>query len=107
MAADSPPAGGGIDDVFPAWWKNNVRAHPVLSPADGGGGGATKAKQEAAPRRLSSESMALAPPRGGAPGIDPALETKTSTDSPQRADSGQTDDASALAKGLLDVTLVP
>jgi isopentenyldiphosphate isomerase len=55
MAADSPPAGGRIDDVFPAWWKNNIRAHPVLSPADGGGGGATKAKQEAAPRRLSSE----------------------------------------------------
>jgi hypothetical protein len=46
-------------------------------------------------------------PTGGAPGIDPALETKTSTVSPQRADSGQTDDASALAKGLLDVTLVP
>jgi hypothetical protein len=32
---------------------------------------------------------------------------KTSAVSPQRADSGQTDDASALAKGLLDVTLVP
>jgi hypothetical protein len=107
MAADSPPAGGGIDDVFPAWWKNNIRAHHVLSPADGGGGGATKAKQEAAPRRLSSESTAPAPQRGGAPGIDPALETKTSAVSPQRADSGQTDDASALAKGLLDVTLVP
>jgi hypothetical protein len=35
------------------------------------------------------------------------LETKTSAVSPQRADSGQTDDASALTKGLLDVTLVP
>jgi hypothetical protein len=46
-------------------------------------------------------------PTGGAPSIDPALETKTSTVSPQRADSGQTDNASALAKGLLDVTLVP
>jgi hypothetical protein len=52
MAADSPPAGGGIDDVFPAWWKNNLRAHSVLSHADGGGGGATKAKQEEAHRRL-------------------------------------------------------
>jgi hypothetical protein len=44
MAADSPPTGGGIDDVFPARWKNNIRAHPALYPADGGGGGATKAK---------------------------------------------------------------
>jgi hypothetical protein len=61
MAADSPPAGGGIDDVFPTWWKNNIRAHPALSPTDGGGGGATKAKQEAAPRRLSSKSTAPAP----------------------------------------------
>jgi hypothetical protein len=107
MAADSPPAGGGIDDVFPAWWKNNIRAHPVLSSADGGGGGATKAKQEAAPRRLSSESTAPAPQRGGAPGIDLAFETKTSAVSPQRANSKQTDDASTLAKGLLGVTLVP
>src|SRR5688572_21296765 len=64
MVADSPPTGGGIDDVFPAWWENNIRAHPVLSPADGGGGGATKAKQEAVPRRLSSESTAPAPQRG-------------------------------------------
>jgi hypothetical protein len=60
MAADGPPAGGGIDDVFPAWWKNNVRGHPVPSPVDGGGGGATKAKQEATPRRLSSRSTAPA-----------------------------------------------
>jgi hypothetical protein len=33
-------------------------------PADGGGDGATKAKQEAAPRRLSSESTTPAPQRG-------------------------------------------
>jgi hypothetical protein len=65
MAADSPPVGGGIDDVFPAGWKNNLRARPVLSPTNGGGGGATKAKREAAPRRLSSESMAPALQRGG------------------------------------------
>src|SRR5688572_32438226 len=64
MAADSPPAGGGIDDVFPAWWKNNLRAHPALFPADGGEGRAAKAKQEAAPRRLSSKSTAPAPQRG-------------------------------------------
>jgi hypothetical protein len=37
---------------------------PVTFPADGGGGGATMAKQEAAPRRLSSESTAPAPQRG-------------------------------------------
>jgi hypothetical protein len=107
MAADSPPAGGGIDDVFPAWWKNNIRAHPVFSPADGGGGGATKAKQEAAPRQLSSESTAPAPQRGGASSIDLAFETKTSAVSPRHASPEQTDDASMLARGLLDVTLVP
>jgi hypothetical protein len=107
MAADSLPAGGGIDDVFPAWWKNNIRAHPALSPADGGEGGATKAKQEAAPRRLSSKSTVSAPQRGGASGIDLAFETKASAISPQHANSEQTDDASTLAKGLLGVTLVP
>jgi hypothetical protein len=63
MAADNPPAGGGIDDVFTTWQKNNIRVCPVASPADGGGGGATKAKQEATPRRLSSKSTALAPQR--------------------------------------------
>jgi hypothetical protein len=107
MAADSPPASGGIDDVFPAWWKNNIRAHPVPSPADGGGGGATKAKQEAAPRQLSSESTAPAPQTGGMSGIDLVSETKTSAVSPQHANPKQTDDARTLAKGLLGVSLVP
>jgi hypothetical protein len=107
MAANSPPAGGGIDDVFPAWWKNNIRAHPVPSPADGGGGGATKAKQEAAPHRLSSESTASAPQRGGTSGINLAFETKTSAVSPRHANPKQTDDASTLAKDLLGVTLLP
>jgi hypothetical protein len=64
MAVDNPPAGSGIDDVFPTWRKNDFRVCPVASPADGGGGGATKAKQEAAPHRLSSESTALAPQLG-------------------------------------------
>jgi hypothetical protein len=64
MAADNPPAGGEVDDVFPTWRKSNIRVCPVASPADGGGGGATKAKQEAAPRRLSSELTAPAPQRG-------------------------------------------
>jgi hypothetical protein len=69
MAADNPPAGGGINDVFPTWRKNNLRVCHVASPADGGGG-AAKAKQEAAPRRLSSESTAPAPPTGDTSGID-------------------------------------
>jgi hypothetical protein len=46
-------------------------------------------------------------PTGGAPGIDSALETKTSAVSSQHANPEQADDASALAKSLLDVTLVP
>jgi hypothetical protein len=46
-------------------------------------------------------------PTGGASGIDLAFKTKTSAVSPQHANLEQTDDASTLAKGLLDVTLVP
>jgi hypothetical protein len=46
-------------------------------------------------------------PTGGAPGIDFAFETKTSAVSPRHANPEQADDASALAKGLLDVALVP
>ena len=64
MAVDNPLAGGEIDDAFPTWWKDDIRACPIPSPADGGGGEATKAKQEAAPRRLSSKSTAPAPQRG-------------------------------------------
>ena len=107
MAADNPPAGGGIDDVFPTWRKNNIQVCLVASLADGGGGGATKAKQEAAPRRLSSESTAPAPPTGDTSSVDLASETKTSVVSPQHANSMQTDDASTLAKDLLGVSLVP
>jgi hypothetical protein len=64
MAAVSPPAGGGIDDVFPTWRKNGIRVCPVTFPVDGEGGGAIMAKQEAMPRRLSSESTTLVPQRG-------------------------------------------
>jgi hypothetical protein len=102
MAADSPPAGGGIDDVFPAWWKNNIRAHPVLSPhrrrRRRGNQGQAGGSASSAVERVDS---------AGAPGIDLSFETKTSAVSPQRADSKQTDDAGMLAKGLLGVTLVP
>jgi hypothetical protein len=60
----TPPAGGGIDDVFPAWRKNNIRVCPVAFLVDGEGGGAIMAKQEAEPRRLSSESTTPVPQRG-------------------------------------------
>jgi hypothetical protein len=53
-----------IGDVFPSWRKSNIWVCPVTFPADGGGGGAGMAKQEAAPRRLSSESTVPAPQRG-------------------------------------------
>jgi hypothetical protein len=48
-----------------------------------------------------------ATPTRGAPGIDFAPETKTSAVSPRHADPEQADDASALAKSLLGVALVP
>jgi hypothetical protein len=65
------------------------------------------AKQEAAPRRLLSESTTPAPQGGDTSGIDLAPETTTSVVSPQHANPKRTDDASALAKGLLGVSLVP
>jgi hypothetical protein len=46
-------------------------------------------------------------PTRGAPGIDFAPETKTSAVSPRHANPEQVDDASALAKSLQDVALVP
>jgi hypothetical protein len=60
----SPPGGGGLGDVFPPWRKSNTRVCPVAFLAAGEGGGATMAKQEAAPRRLLSESMTPVPQRG-------------------------------------------
>jgi hypothetical protein len=62
--AISPPGGGGIDDVFPSWQKSSIRVCPVTFPIAGGGGGATMAKQEAAPRWLSSKSTTPVPQRG-------------------------------------------
>jgi hypothetical protein len=46
-------------------------------------------------------------PAGDTSGVDLESETKTSVVSPQRASSERTDDASTLAKDLLDVSLVP
>jgi hypothetical protein len=62
--AISPPGGGGLDDVFPPWRKSSIRVCSAAFLATGGGGGATVARQEVAPRRLSSESTAPAPQRG-------------------------------------------
>jgi hypothetical protein len=60
----SSPGGGELDDVFPPWWKSSIRVCPATLLTVGGGDGATMAKQEAAPRWLSSESATLAPQRG-------------------------------------------
>jgi hypothetical protein len=46
-------------------------------------------------------------PTRGAPGIDPASETKTSAVSPRHAKPEQMDDASTLAESLLGIALVP
>jgi hypothetical protein len=62
--AVSPPGGSGLGDVFPPWRKSSIRVCPITFPTAGGGGGATMAKQEAAPRWLSSESTTPAPQRG-------------------------------------------
>jgi hypothetical protein len=107
MEADNPPSGGGINDVFPTWRKNNIRVCPVASPTDGGGGRATKAKQEAAPRRLSSESTAPAPQWGTRRPSTSRLRRRRASFSPQHANSKRTNDASTLAMDLLGVTLVP
>jgi hypothetical protein len=106
MAANSPPAGGGIDDVFPAWWRTTFDLTPSSPPpteGEAGNQGQAGGSTSSAVERVDGASA----PTGGASGIDLAFETRTSAISPQRADSEQTDDASTLAKGLLDVTLVP
>jgi hypothetical protein len=94
MASDSPPVGGGIDDVFPAWWKSDIRAHPALSPArrrrrrgnQGQAGGGTSSAIE--------QVDGAGAPTWGASGIDLAFETNTSAVSPRHTNSEQTDDAS-------------
>jgi hypothetical protein len=49
---------------LPPWRKSSIWTYPITFPAVGGGGGATMAKQEAAPRWLSSESTTPTPQRG-------------------------------------------
>jgi hypothetical protein len=58
------PGGSRLGDVFPPWRKSSIRVCPVAFLAAREGGRATMAKQEAAPRRLSSESTTPAPQRG-------------------------------------------
>jgi hypothetical protein len=65
------------------------------------------AKQEAAPRRLSSKSTTPAPQRGTRRASTLRLRRGTSVVSPQHANPKQTNDASTLAKDLLGVALVP
>jgi hypothetical protein len=60
----SSPDGGELDDVFLPWRKSSIWVCPATLLAVGGGDGATVARQEAAPRRLSSESATPAPQRG-------------------------------------------
>jgi hypothetical protein len=113
-----PPGDSDNGGRQPARWRRNrrrlprvVEEQPSSSPRPlprrrrgrRGNQGQAEGSASSAVERVDSAST----PMGGAPGIDLALETKTSAVSPQRADSGQTDDASALTKGLLNVTLVP
>jgi hypothetical protein len=60
----SSPGCGELNDVFLPWRKSSIRVCPATLLAAGGGDGATVARQEAAPRRLSSESTTPAPQRG-------------------------------------------
>jgi hypothetical protein len=49
---------------LPPWLKSSIRFCPTTLLAAGGGDEATMARQEVAPRRLSSESTTPAPQRG-------------------------------------------
>jgi hypothetical protein len=49
---------------LPLWRKSSIRVCPATLLIAGGGDRATMARQEAAPRRLSSESTTPAPQRG-------------------------------------------
>jgi hypothetical protein len=64
MAVVSPLGGGRLGDVFLPWRKSSIRVCPVAFLAEEEGGGATMAKQEAAPRWLSSESTTPTPQWG-------------------------------------------
>jgi hypothetical protein len=92
MAIVSPPAAGGIDDVFPPWRRRRRGNH-------GQAGGGTSLVVE----RVDDAGA----PAGDTVDVDLVSETKTSVVSPQHANPKRTDDASTLAKDLLGVSLVP
>jgi hypothetical protein len=105
MAVFSPPAGGGINDVFP---RVAEEQHPGLSRHlprrrrrrwgnHGQAGGSTSLAVE----RVDSA------PAGDTSGVDLMSETKTGVVSPQHTNPKQMDDASTLVKDLLGVSLVP
>jgi hypothetical protein len=64
MTAVSSPDGGELDDVFPPWRKSSIQVCPATLLTARGGDGAIVARQEAASRRLSSESTTPTPQRG-------------------------------------------
>jgi hypothetical protein len=118
MVLIPPPGGSGNGGRQPARRRRNRRRLPRVveeQPSSSsrplprrrrgrrGNQGQAGGSASSAIKRVDSAST----PTGGAPGIDLALETKTSAVSPRHANSGQTDDASTLAEGLLGVTLVP
>jgi hypothetical protein len=106
MAADSPPAGGGINNVLPTWRKNNIRVCPVASPPtkeEAGNHGQVGGGSSSPVERVDGTGA----PTGDASGDNLASETKTSVVSPQHANAKKTNDASMLAKDLLDVALIP
>jgi hypothetical protein len=61
---------------LPPWWKSSIRVCPATLLTAGGGDGATVARQEAAPRRLSSESTTSAPQRGTCRALCPHLRQR-------------------------------
>jgi hypothetical protein len=81
----------GLSRHLPRRWRRRRGRH-------GQAGGGTSSAVE----RVNDTGA----PAGDTSGVDLASETKTSTVSPQHANSKQTDDASTLAKDMLGVSLV-
>jgi hypothetical protein len=57
----SSPGGGELDDVFPPWWKSDIRVCPATLLVAGGGDEAIVARQEVASHRLSVQSEPTTP----------------------------------------------